>query len=330
MHISDGVLSPTVSLATGALAAAGIGECVRRLRRQGTEESPRIGLVAAFVFAAQMVNFPLGIAPVSGHLMGGTLAAVLLGPWGGGLAIAAVLIVQSVLMGDGAITALGANWLNMGLIGSVAAYPVFLFLSARARLGTITGAMLAAWVSVIVSSAAFSIELGFSNGFGGVGQILTWMVLVHAVIAVGEALITGLVLRGVMWSEPDLIDTATEASTRPAKRDRIVSWVGGIIATCAVVILLAPLASAYPDGLEYVGEQFGFLPAEAEASEPSAPLPDYSVPGMVEGRWSTVAAGLIGSVTVLIAGQILTRSLAARRLAAHIAATTASEGPAVP
>lgn len=328
MHISDGVLSPEVSLATGLLAVAGIGECVRRLRRQGTEETPRIGLVAAFVFAAQMVNFPLGFAPVSGHLMGGTLAAVLLGPWGGGLAIAAVLIVQSVLMGDGAITALGANWVNMGLIGSVAAYPVFL--SAKARLGTITGAMIAAWVSVIVSSATFSFELGFSSGFGGLGQILTWMVLVHAVIAVGEALITGLVLRGVIWSEPDLIDTASSDSGKPAKRDRIAGWLGGVIATFAVVVLLAPLASAYPDGLEYVGERFGFVPSESEHREPAAPLPDYTVPGMAEGRWSTVAAGLIGSATVLIAGQILTRSLARRRLAAQVGAAAASEGTVMP
>lgn len=326
MHISDGVLSPMVSLATGALAVAGIGECVRRLRRQGAEESPRIGLVASFVFAAQMVNFPLGFAPVSGHLMGGTLAAVLLGPWGGGLAIAAVLIVQSVLMGDGAITALGANWVNMGLIGSVAAYPVFL--SAKTRLGTITGAMLAAWVSVIVSSAAFSFELGFSSGFGGLGRILTWMVLVHAVIAVGEALITGLVLRGVLWSDPELIESDT-ASGRPlGGRDRAAGWLGGIIATFAVVVLLAPLASAYPDGLEYVGERFGFVPAESENEEPAAPLPDYTVPGIAEGHWSTVAAGLIGSVTVLVAGQILTRSLTSRRLAAHMAATAAGEGPA--
>ncbi len=327
MHIADGVLSPGVSLTTGLIAVAGIGECVRRLRLQGAEETPRIGLVAAFVFAAQMVNFPLGFAPVSGHLMGGTLAAILLGPWGGGLAIAAVLIVQSVLMGDGAITALGANWVNMGLIGSVAAYPVFL--SAKSKLGTITGAMLAAWVSVIVSSAAFTIELGSSTGFSGLGQILTWMVLVHSVIAVGEALITGLVLRGVLWSDPELIDSGTSESDRPAKRDRLAVWLGGSIATIAVVVLLAPLASAYPDGLEYVGERFGFVPAETEASIPAAPLPDYSVPGMAEGRWSTVAAGLIGSATVLVAGQILTRSLAARRLAAEVAASASSENSAV-
>lgn len=313
MHISDGVLSPGVSLATGLIAVAGVGQCIRQLRRQGAEESPRIGLVAAFVFAAQMVNFPLGFAPVSGHLMGGTLASVLLGPWGGGLAIAAVLIVQSLLMGDGAITALGANWTNMGLIGSIVAYPVFL--AAKSRLGTITGAMLAAWVSVIVSAAAFTIELAFSSGFDGIGRILTWMVLVHAVIAVGEALITGLVLRGVLWSDPELIDSVSPAG-RQASASPWTIWAGGLIAILAVVVLLSPVASEFPDGLEYVGQKLGFAHDEPIAGPLAAPLPDYSVPGWREGRWSTVAAGLIGSLTVLIAGQLLTRGITRRQEAA--------------
>ncbi len=324
MHISDGVLSPQVSIATGLIAVAGVGECIRRLRRQGAEESPRIGLVAAFVFAAQMVNFPLGFAPISGHLMGGTLAAVLLGPWGGGLAIAAVLIVQSILMGDGAITALGANWTNMGLIGAIFAYPVFQ--SAREKLGTITGAMLAAWVSVIVSAAAFSIELAFSSGFAGIGRIFTWMVLVHAVIAVGEALITGLVLRGVLWSDPELIDSDS-ASDRGKRTSRLTIWVGGSIAVLAIVVLLAPLASEFPDGLEYVGQKFGFVLEEPPESTLPAPLPDYTVPGWSDGRWSTVVAGLIGSVTVLIAGQLLTRGIGRRREAALAAQVLTAEGP---
>jgi cobalt/nickel transport system permease protein len=325
MHISDGVLSPQVSLATGLIAIAGVGECVRRLRKQSVEESPRIGLVAAFVFAAQMVNFPLGFAPVSGHLMGGTLAAVLLGPWGGGLAIAAVLLVQSFLMADGAITALGANWVNMGMIGSIAAYPVFL--AAKSKLGTITGAMIAAWVSVIVSAAAFSLELALSSGGESIGNILTWMILVHAVIAVGEALITGLVLRGVLWSDPELIETGQASPAEShVKRNRLAGWVGGIIATLAVVVLLAPLASANPDGLEYVGAKFGFVPEEAVEGPIESPLPDYTVPGWQEGRWPTVVAGLIGCATVLVAGQLLTRSLVRKHEAAFAPSSLPTEG----
>jgi cobalt/nickel transport system permease protein len=324
MHISDGVLSPQVSIATGLIAVAGVGECIRRLRLQGSEESPRIGLVAAFVFAAQMVNFPLGFAPISGHLMGGTLASVLLGPWGGGLAIAAVLIVQSLLMGDGAVTALGANWTNMGLIGAIAAYPVFR--AAKAKLGTITAAMFAAWVSVIVSAAAFSIELALSSGFAGIGRIFTWMVLVHAVIAVGEALITGLVLRGVLWSDPELIDSDS-TSERGKERSALTVWVGGFIVVIAIVVLLAPLASEFPDGLEYVGSKFGFVPEDPAEGPIAAPLPDYTVPGWTDGRWSTVVAGLIGSLTVLFAGQMLTRGIGRRRDAAIAANVLSGEGP---
>lgn len=310
MHISDGVLSPSVNLVTGLAAAAGIGLCVRRFRATASpEETPRMGLVAAFIFAAQMVNFPLGVAPVSGHLMGGTLAAALLGPWAGGLAMASVLIVQAVLMGDGALTALGANWLNMGLIGSVASASILSFLQkvGRGRLGMVTTVMLAAWFSVIVSAAAFSLELAFSSGFAEFGRVLAWMVLVHSLIALGEALITGLVVRGVAISRPDFLAfNASSGMASGSVGGSKSGWLfGGLMITAAVVVLLAPLASVNPDGLEFVGEKLGFNP-KAESGY-NAPLPDYSTPGLPEGRWSTVVAGLLGTSVVFIAGWALSR-----------------------
>ena len=310
MHISDGVLSAPVSAACGAIAVAGGALCVRRFRATSTpEDTPRMGLVAAFIFAAQMVNFPLGFAPVSGHLMGGTLAAALLGPWAGGLAMASVLIVQAVLMGDGALTALGANWLNMGLIGSVASASVLGFLqkAGGGRLGPITSVMLAAWVSVIVSAAAFALELACSSGFANFGRILVWMVLVHAVIALGEALITGLVVRGVAWSRPDFLAGYASASGSTTTRQRLGWLFGGLMVSSAVVVLLAPLASADPDGLEFVGEKLGFNPA-AESTY-KAPLPDYTMPGMADGRWSTVVAGLAGTAVVFAAGWCFSRGV---------------------
>lgn len=303
MHISDGVLSGTVSLACGALAALGCGWCVRRFRATATPaDTPRLGLVAAFIFAAQMVNFPLGFAPVSGHLMGGTLAACLLGPWGGGLALAAVLLVQALLMGDGALTALGANWLNMGLIGAVgSAFALEFFIrTIGRRLGVITAAMLAAWVSVTISAAAFSLELGFSSGFTNFRQVLVSMVLVHSAIALGEAMITGLVLRGVLWSNPELVPLErSNSALSPA------CFAGAIVVTAAVVVFLAPLASSFPDGLEFVGGKLGFI-AETTSTY-AAPLPDYSTPGLPEGRWSTVVAGLVGTTVVFIAGFCFSR-----------------------
>lgn len=311
MHISDGVLSAPVSAACGAIAVAGCALCVRRFRATSTpEETPRMGLVAAFIFAAQMVNFPLGFAPVSGHLMGGTLAAALLGPWAGGLAMASVLIVQALLMGDGALTALGANWLNMGLIGSVASASVLGLLQkvGGGRLGPITSVMLAAWVSVIVSAAAFSLELAFSSGFANFGQTLVWMVMIHSVIALGEALITGLVVRGVAWSRPDFLAGYTSVPGSTTTTAHRLGWLfGGLMISAAVVVLLAPLASASPDGLEYVGEKLGFI--SESATTYAAPLPDYSMPGMPTGRWSTVVAGLIGTTVVFVAGWCFSRGI---------------------
>jgi len=303
MHISDGVLSGPVSLACGVVAAIGCGWCVRRFRATATAaETPRLGLVSAFIFAAQMVNFPLGFAPVSGHLMGGTLAACLLGPWGGGLAIAAVLLVQALLMGDGALTALGANWLNMGLIGAVgSAFALEFFLrTIGRRLGVITAAMLAAWVSVTISAAAFSLELAFSSGFTNFQQVLVSMIMVHAAIAVGEAVITGMVLRGVLWSNPELVPLErSNSSLSPA------FFAGAMVVTAAVVVFLAPVASSFPDGLEFVGKKFGFI--SDTPSTYAAPLPDYSTPGLPEGRWSTVVAGLVGTTVVFIAGFCFSR-----------------------
>ena len=115
MHIPDAVLSPAVASATSLVGVGGLMTCLWKLRSQLGERTPVLmGTMSAFVFAAQMVNFPLFPLPVSGHLLGGVLSAVLLGPWAGAVVIAAVLIVQCLLFGDGGITALGANFLNMG------------------------------------------------------------------------------------------------------------------------------------------------------------------------------------------------------------------------
>lgn len=315
MHISDGVLSGPVSLGCGLIAGVGCACCVRQFRKTASQaDTPRLGLVAAFIFAAQMVNFPLGFAPVSGHLIGGTLAASLLGPWGGGIAMAAVLIVQALLMGDGALTAIGANWINMGLIGAVAAsYVLNLFKSMSGnRGGLVVAAMLTAWISVTVSAAAFSLELALSTQFRSFQAILVSMVLVHAVIAVGEALITGLVLRGVLRMISDVHENddsvGRDASGAKLSKFRFGHLVGALMTIMAVVVFLAPLASISPDGLEYVGQQFGFIHEEM-APKYQAPLPDYSVPGMPDGRWSTVVAGLVGTIVVFGASLLLSRGL---------------------
>src|SRR3954471_24465754 len=209
MHIPDAVLDGRVAAATAVVAAAGFAVGLRRLEsRLGDRTTVLMGTMAAFVFAAQMINFPVGMG-VSGHLMGGTLAAILLGPWAGAVVIGAVLIVQCLLFGDGGLTALGANFVNMGLIGAIVGYAIYAPIrrAIGGRAGVLIGGMIAAWFSVLLASGAFAVELAASTGAGGARffRILTWMALVHAGIGLGEALITGLVLRFVLLTRPDLV-----------------------------------------------------------------------------------------------------------------------------
>ena len=165
MHIPDALLDPKVAAVTGLVGAAGLLFGLRRLEHEhGERTTVLMGTMAAFVFAAQMVNFPAGPG-VSGHLLGGVLASVLLGPWAGAVVIAAVLLVQCFLFGDGGLTALGANFVNMGLIGAVGGYAIYSSIRhlIAGRKGILIAAMVAAWFSVILAAGAFSIELGVSG-----------------------------------------------------------------------------------------------------------------------------------------------------------------------
>src|ERR1700757_3993310 len=166
MHIPDAVLDPRVAAVTGAAAVAGLAAASRALeKRLGERTTVLMGTMSAFVFAAQMVNFPVGPLPISGHLLGGVLAAVMLGPWAGAVVLGAVLIVQCFLFGDGGLTSLGANFVNMGLIGSVLGYAIYAPIrrAIGGRAGVMLGAMLAAWFSVLLAAGAFTVELAFSG-----------------------------------------------------------------------------------------------------------------------------------------------------------------------
>ena len=310
MHIPDAVLDPKVAVMTGAVAAAGLSAGLRTLeKRLGERTTVLMGTMSAFVFAAQMVNFPVGPLPISGHLLGGVLSAVMLGPWAGAVVIGAVLIVQCLLFGDGGLTALGANFLNMGLIGAVGGYAIYAPVrrAIGGRKGVLLGAMVAAWFSVLLASGAFAIELAFSRGWGAFLQTLSWMALVHAGIGLGEALITGLVLRFVLLTRPDLVYRAEETETPERLGWRQVA-VAGLGIALAVGVFVAPFASEHPDGLEYVGEKLGFLKGEAPVLIP-APIPDYQLALFGEGhvRAATALAGLVGTLVVFAVGLGLAR-----------------------
>ncbi len=221
MHVPDGLVDAPTSLAAGAVAAVGIGVS---LRRGGKELSgsriPLTGLVAAFVFSAQMLNFPVA-SGTSGHLIGGLLAAVLVGPWLGALALTVVLAVQALLFADGGISALGINVINMALIPAFAGYGLFWLarlVLPRTRAGVLTSTASAALLSVVAGAAAFTIEYALGGNGAVPATTVAWaMVTVHVLIGCGEAAITTLVVGAVLTTRPDLVYGARDlvGRTRP-------------------------------------------------------------------------------------------------------------------
>lgn len=300
MHIPDAVLGPDVSVVTGAVAAVGLCVGLRKLQdRLGDRTTILTGIMSAFVFAAQMVKFPVGPG-VSGHLLGGVLSAVMLGPWAGAVVIGAVLIVQCLLFGDGGLTALGANFINMGLIGAVGGYAIYAPIrrAIGGRRGILLASMVAAWFSVLLGAGAFALELGISGRRADFFPILSWMTLVHAAIGLGEAVITGLVVRSILLTRPDLVYEPTIAIPSRGERWGQVA-VAGLGIALAVAVFLAPFASETPDGLEYVGERLGFWRGEHPTLIPAL-ISEYQLPvlGTNHVKIATAAAGLVGTLVV--------------------------------
>ena len=214
MHMSDGIIDAPTSVIFGVIAVAAIGLCAVKARRELDERTvPLAGLVAAFIFAVQMVNFPI-LPGVSGHLLGGALAAILVGPYTGALCIAIVLIVQSLLFADGGITAVGTNITNMAVIGVAAGYATAVAVYAIARrrtpdlpvpaLGVIS--FIAALIGTVCAAMAFVVE--YAIGGAGVTSLPTvagYMFGTHALIGIGEGLITAVTVMAVARSRPDLV-----------------------------------------------------------------------------------------------------------------------------
>jgi cobalt/nickel transport system permease protein len=207
MHIPDGFLANEVALACAVPAVAAVGYGLRRADVDLDDRRvPLLGVTAAFVFAAQMLNFPVA-GGTSGHFLGAALAAVLLGPWLAGLVLAVVLVVQAFVFADGGITALGANVLTMGVVGGVLVGG--LMLAARKALPNTRGALLGvsavgAWLAVVAGAAVCSLELALS-GTVPFGTVLPAMLGVHVLIGIGEAVITVAAVSAVLATRPDLI-----------------------------------------------------------------------------------------------------------------------------
>jgi len=292
MHIPDGFLSMGVLIVCWVLSIIGIGIALARTRKSlGERQVPIMGVLAAFIFAAQMLNFTIA-GGTSGHFLGAALAAILLGPWAAMLTMTTVVALQALLFQDGGLLALGGNILNMAVIGPIVAYGFYR--GVRTLLGnrkgsTLVAGFVAAWVSIVVAAVACAMELGFS-GTSPIGIALPAMAGIHALIGIGEGLITLGALALVTATRPDLV----EAERTPAPAG--MRWVWGGLAIAVVLALFSPLASPYPDGLERVAEDLGFI---ERAQEPLYEvIPDYVFPGISNEALATIAAGIVGTLIV--------------------------------
>lgn len=303
-HIPDGFLSAPVLAGTTAMSAVALGVAARRSRSAlGERQAPLLGATTAFVFAAQMFNFPLG-AGTSAHLLGGVLVAVIAGPWAGMLALFSVVLVQALLFQDGGITALGANTLNLAVIGAGGGWLVYrwgvLALGDR-RQARVAAAGLAAFVSALATGLAVGTELGLS----GVVPLRTAVLAVggaHVLVGLTEAVITAGVVSMVLRSRPDVVSAGAPVT----RRGRAVALTGA--AAVLVALSAATWASRLPDALESSAAAVGLRPVEAAAASPPA---GYSA--SVGGPW---AAGLIGVAAVFAVGWIIFQLAGRRREAA--------------
>ncbi|NDH84553.1 MAG: hypothetical protein EBY65_06710 [Acidimicrobiia bacterium] len=267
MHAPDGFLDPSVAAAMAIVAVIVLGKALRASEVElGDRRVPLAGVCAAFIFGAQMVNFPVA-SGTTGHLLGGALAAILLGPWVGSLVVAIVVVVQALVFADGGLTALGYNTVNMAVVPAFAGWALFRGfrrLLPRNVGGVVGAGALAAGVSVVLSAMAFSLQwlfgatapVAFDTVFGA-------MVGVHVLIGVGEAVITGLVVAAVMASRPDLVVGAADLSpTQLAGQPRVANRTFAIGAVLVALVLATAISqfAASPSAWGWPRPNAGFEP----------------------------------------------------------------------
>ena len=209
MHIPDGFINGGTSLAAGVVAVGGTAVCLDQASKTlDDRQIPMVGLSAAFIFAAQMLNFPVA-SGTSGHLLGGVLAAVLVGPWAGAICVTVVLFVQALLFADGGLSALGLNVVNMALVGSFVGYGIFLAvrrLMPAKRSSVVVASGIAAGLAPVLAAVFFTLEYAIGgNGAASVGNVAAAMIGVHLLIGIGEGVITAMTVSAVLASRPDLV-----------------------------------------------------------------------------------------------------------------------------
>ncbi|OMI88823.1 cobalt ABC transporter permease [Streptomyces sp. M1013] len=340
MHVPDGFINAPTSAVTGVVAAGAIAVSLRGARRELDERTaPLAGLVAAFIFAVQMLNFPVA-AGTSGHLLGGALAAILVGPYTGVLCVSVVLLMQGILFADGGLTALGVNITDMAIVTTVVAYALFRGLVKvlpRTRRSVTVASFVAALVSVPAAALAFTLLYWIGGTTDvSIGKVATAMIGVHVLIGIGEAAITALTVGAVIAVRPDLVYGArglqqrlklrvngelvdapgTEPAPAPAPvaaRSHRTVWITGLVASLVLAGFVSFYASADPDGLEKVASDKGIDEKAEEHAAADSPLADYGVKDITDARISGGLAGVIGVGVTVVAGSAVFWAVRRRR-----------------
>lgn len=302
LHIPDGFLSTPVSLAGWVLLIAAVAYALRQTRGQlGDRQIPLMGVLAAFIFAAQAINFPVA-GGTSGHLMGGALAAIIMGPWAAVLIMTSVIAIQGLIFQDGGLLVMGWNILNMGVFTAFTGY--FVYGLMRRLLGEGRNSLLAAgavgaWLSVMVGAIATALQLALS-GTSPLEVALPAMAGVHVLIGLGEAAITVGALAFLYATRRDLLGIGEAAPGRAS-----AGWVGLGLGIALVVAVFSFAADPNPDGLERVAEDTGFLD---RALDPVYNLfPDYTLPFISNPLISGILAVVIGTLIVFGATFLIAR-----------------------
>lgn len=298
MHIPDGMLSNATVAVTGAASVGYLGYAVAWVRKHFDQRKiVLMAVTAALIFALQMLNFPVA-GGTSGHFAGGALAAILLGPFAAAIVMATVLMVQALVFADGGILALGANVLNLAVIAPLVGWAVWQLAQkfSDSKATKVVAAFAAAWLSLMIAATAAALEIWIS-GNAQLGMVLGAMGGWHALIGIGEGLITAGLVAYVMQVRPDLLDQSNRAGSFSP---RSIAIGFGVLAFVAAG--LSFFASSSPDGLEFVYFEEGVGVAFEEVSLLSGIMPDYMAPGLSSDALAGILAGVVG---VIITGVFL-------------------------
>lgn len=295
MHVPDGFINVQVSAATGLLSFGTLWAYIRSAKTLIADKFIALtGMMSALIFVLQMINFPIA-AGTSGHLLGGALAVIVLGPRLGLICLSVVVIIQSLLFADGGLSALGVNVLNMAIVTCATGWVIvkyWLKFIGKNKTSIIAASVVSGIITVVFSSIAFTLEYAIGGTISiPVSSVLVAMISTHFLIGIGEGIITALIVGLLVRVRPDLV----YAYDRNDSNTTNVSLYGLFIVLILLLTLITPFASSSPDGLESVAENFGFQETDGVVLL----LEDYGINAINNNFISTVLSGLLGVIVIV-------------------------------